>query len=110
VLGEIERAGLVENARVRGNELRAHILALRSPLITDIQGRGLLLGVGLADPVAPTVASRALDAGLIINAATEHRIRLAPPLIIGEQELAEFTRKFAHALDIPHPTDPGDRA
>jgi len=66
--------------------------------------------VGLADPVAPTVASRALDAGLIINAANEHRIRLAPPLIIGEQELAEFTRKFAHALDIPHPTDPGARA
>ena len=107
VLGEIERAGLVENARVRGNELRAHILALRSPLITDIQGRGLLLGVGLAEPIAPTVASRALDAGLIINAANEHRIRLAPPLIIGEQELAEFTRKFQHALDVPHPTDPG---
>jgi acetylornithine aminotransferase len=125
VLGEIERAGLVENARVRGNELRAHILALRSPLVTDIQGRGLLLGVGLADPVAPTVASRALDAGLIVNAASEYRIRLAPPLIIGEQELAEFTRKFAHALDVPNLTpaeerptqsgasrspDPGDRA
>jgi acetylornithine aminotransferase len=109
VLGEIERAGLVENARVRGAELRAHILALRSTRITDLQGRGLLLGIGLAEPIAPTVARRALDAGLIVNAANEHRIRLAPPLTIGDEELHEFTRIFTEALDIPH-TDPGDHA
>jgi len=107
VLGEIERADLVGNARVRGAELRARIQLLASPLITDIQGRGLLLGIGLAEPVAGVVARRALDAGLIINAANENRIRLAPPLIIGDDDLHEFTRKFADALEIPH-TDPGD--
>jgi acetylornithine aminotransferase len=80
---------------------------LASPLVTDIQGRGLLLGIGLARPVAGIVASRALDRGLIINAANENRIRLAPPLIIGDEELHEFTRLFAEALTIPH-TDPGD--
>ncbi|QEO09893.1 acetylornithine transaminase [Protaetiibacter larvae] len=106
VLGEIERAGLVENARIRGAELRARIQLLGSPLITDIQGRGLLLGIGLAEPVAGIVARRALDAGLIVNPASESRIRLAPPLIIGDDELHEFTRKFADALDIL-PTDHG---
>ncbi|MGN6273681.1 MAG: acetylornithine transaminase [Protaetiibacter sp.] len=109
VLGEIERADLVGNARTRGAELRARIELIGSPLVTDIQGRGLLLGIGLAEPVAGIVASRALDRGLIINAASEHRIRLAPPLIIGDAELHEFTRLFAEALDIPH-TDPGDHA
>jgi acetylornithine aminotransferase len=107
VLGEIERADLVGNARRRGAELRARIELLASPLVTDIQGRGLLLGIGLARPVAGIVASRALDRGLIINAANENRIRLAPPLIIGDEELHEFTRLFAEALTIPH-TDPGD--
>jgi acetylornithine aminotransferase len=107
VLGEIERADLVTNARTRGAELRARIQLLGSPLITDIQGRGLLLGIGLAEPVAGVVARRAFDAGLIINAANENRIRLAPPLIIGDDDLHEFTRKFADALQIPH-TDPGD--
>lgn len=107
VLGEIERADLVGNARRRGAELRARIQLLASPLVTDIQGRGLLLGIGLAEPVAGVIAHRALDAGLIINAANEYRIRLAPPLIIGDDELHEFTRKFADAIEIPH-TDPGD--
>jgi acetylornithine aminotransferase len=109
VLGEIERADLVGNARARGAELRARIELIGSPLVTDIQGRGLLLGIGLAEPVAGIVASRALDRGLIINAANENRIRLAPPLIIGDAELHEFTRLFTEALEIPH-TDPGDHA
>ncbi|PZQ88386.1 MAG: acetylornithine transaminase [Leifsonia xyli] len=107
VLGEIERADLVGNARRRGAELRARIELIGSPLVTDVQGRGLLLGVGLAEPVAGVVARRALDLGLIVNAANEHRIRLAPPLIIGDDELHEFTRLFTEALEIPH-TDFGD--
>ena len=98
VLGEIERADLVGNARRRGAELRARIELIGSPLVTDIQGRGLLLGIGLAEPVADVVTDRALELGLIVNAASEHRIRLAPPLIIGDDELHEFTRIFTEAL------------
>jgi acetylornithine/N-succinyldiaminopimelate aminotransferase len=105
VLGEIERAGLVENARVRGEQLRAAIVGIGSPLVTDLQGRGLLLGIGLAEPVAGAVATRALALGLIVNAATENRIRIAPPLIIGDAEIADFTRLFAAALDLPNPND-----
>ena len=109
VLDEIERADLVGNARRRGAELRARVEAIGSPLVTDIQGRGLLLGVGLAEPVAGEVARRALERGLIVNAASERRIRLAPPLIIGDAELDEFMRIFTDALTIPAP-DTGDNA
>ncbi len=113
VLGEIERAGLVENARLRGEQLRERLAHLASPLITDIQGRGLLVGIGLAEPIAHRVASEALARGLIVNAANEHRIRLAPPLIIGDDELAEFDRIFAESLRAvqnhspSEPHDPG---
>jgi len=108
VLGEIERAGLVENARARGEQLRGAVLGIGSPLISDIQGRGLLLGIGLAQPVASAVAARALALGLIVNAASENRIRIAPPLIIGDAEIAEFTRLFADALSSY--ADPNDGA
>ncbi len=108
VLGELERAGLVENARLRGEQLRHRLEHLASPMITDIQGRGLLVGVGLAEPIAHRVVSEALSRGLIINAANEHRIRLAPPLIIGDDELAEFDRIFAASLTAAsEPHDPG---
>ncbi|HWH27227.1 MAG TPA: acetylornithine transaminase [Pseudolysinimonas sp.] len=98
VLGEIESAGLVEKSRLRGTQLRALVAGLNSPLVTDIQGRGLLVGIGLTHPVAGLVASEAFARGLIVNAASEDRVRLAPPLIIGDTELAEFAEKFAATL------------
>ncbi|MFP7760122.1 acetylornithine transaminase [Marisediminicola sp. LYQ134] len=99
VLGEIERAGLVENARRRGEQLRTAILALGSPLVTEVRGRGLLLGIGLAEPVANALSAAALDRGLIINAPNDSSIRLAPPLIIGDAEVDLFVELFAAALE-----------
>ncbi|PSL39085.1 acetylornithine aminotransferase [Labedella gwakjiensis] len=98
VLGEIERAGLVENARVRGEQLRALIEGVGSPLIIETRGAGLLVGVGLAEPVAPAIVRAALAAGLIINAPNDRSLRIAPPLIVGDAELAEFDTRFRAAL------------
>lgn len=97
VLGEIESAGLVENARVRGEQLKAAIAGM--PLVAEVRGQGLLIGVGLASPVAPAVVAAAAGLGLIINAPNDTSIRLAPPLIIGDAEIAEFTVKFTQALE-----------
>jgi acetylornithine/N-succinyldiaminopimelate aminotransferase len=98
VLAEIERAGLVRNAARRGAELRERILAMGSPLVEGVRGRGLLLGVALTEPVAQALSAAALDAGLIVNAANDSTIRLAPPLIVGDDELDEFEARFARAL------------
>jgi acetylornithine/N-succinyldiaminopimelate aminotransferase len=99
VLGEIERAGLVENARIQGAAIRAVIEGLESPLVAEVRGRGLLIGVGLTRPVAGKVVSAALAHGLIINAANDNSIRIAPPLIVRDSEVAEFKAKFAAALE-----------
>lgn len=99
VLDEIERADLVSNAARRGEQLRAGILALGSPLVAEVRGRGLLLGVGLDRPVAGAVVAAAMDRGLIVNAANESSIRLAPPLIIGDAEIERFLTIFAASLE-----------
>jgi len=98
VLGEIENAGLVANAARRGEQLRAAIEAIASPLITEVRGAGLLIGIGLAEPIAAAVSAKALAAGLIINAPNDTSIRLAPPLIIGDDEVAEFVRIFTNVI------------
>jgi len=103
VLAEIERADLVGNAARRGEQLRQGILALGSPLVAEVRGRGLLLGVGLTAPVASLVVAEALDRGLIINAANDTSIRLAPPLIIGDTEIDRFFTLFAESLTAAHP-------
>jgi len=99
VLGEIENAGLVENAARRGDELRAAILAIGSPLVTEVRGAGLLIGIGLGEPSAPAISARALELGLIINAPNDTSIRLAPPLVVGDAEIAEFITLFTQALE-----------
>jgi acetylornithine aminotransferase len=106
VLGEIEHGGLVENAARRGDELRERILGLGSAHIAGVRGRGLLLGIALAEPNATRVAHAALESGLIVNAANDSTLRLAPPLIIGDAELDEFERRFSRALELAdRPTD-----
>lgn len=98
VLGEIEGSGLVANAARRGAEIREAIAAIGSPLVQEIRGRGLLIGVGLTEPVANEVNAAALAEGLIVNAANDSSVRIAPPLIIGDEEVATFATRFAAAL------------
>ncbi|WP_104127211.1 acetylornithine transaminase [Cryobacterium sp. Y57] len=98
VLGVIERDDLAANAVVRGQQLREIILGFHSPLIDEVRGRGLLLGVGLTEPVALKLGAAALAQGLIVNAANETSIRIAPPLIVGDAELADFQERFGRAL------------
>lgn len=103
VLGEIERAGLVQNAAARGPQLRRRIEAIGSPLVGGTRGRGLLVGVALTAPVAGDVVAHAMRHGLIVNAANDTTIRIAPPLIIGNAEIDEFEIRFARALADAHP-------
>lgn len=99
VLGEIERAGLIENAAVRGRQLREIVAELQSPFIEEVRGNGLLIGLGLNRPVAHELSKAALELGLIVNAPNRSSIRIAPPLIVGDAELAEFRELFTKALE-----------
>jgi acetylornithine aminotransferase len=98
VLGEIESAGLVENALHRGEQLRSVIREIDSPLVEEVRGQGLLIGVGLREPVAPQVSDAALASGLIINAPNDSSLRIAPPLIIGDDEVRDFGVRLGAAL------------
>ncbi len=98
VLDEIERAGLVEAAAERGRQIRDVVTAIGSPLVTGCRGQGLLIGVALRHPVAGAVVAAAQQHGLIINAANDATIRLAPALTIGDVEIDEFQTLFARAL------------
>ena len=98
VLGEIERAGLIENASAIGAKLRGIVEAIDSPLITEVRGQGALVGLGLSQPVAGALSAAAFANGLIINAPNDSTIRIAPPLIIGDEELEEFRQKLTIAL------------
>ncbi|MSS83879.1 acetylornithine transaminase [Actinomycetaceae bacterium WB03_NA08] len=101
VLSYIESEGILANVKAQGEALRNGIMALESSSVKEVRGEGLLLGVELNEPVAPVVAKRAFDKGLIINAPSDRVIRLAPPLIISDDDVQEFLELFTLALEEP---------
>ncbi len=69
-----------------GDLLKAGLAALESDHIGDIRGRGLLIGVDLDVPAAPVMAA-ARERGLLVINAGEHVLRLAPPLIVQQDDI-----------------------
>ena len=63
-----------------------------------MRGRGLLIGVGVTPDTAPAIGAAALEQGLIVNAINPTAIRIAPPLIVGDEELDAFATRFGAAL------------
>lgn len=98
VLEEIERADLAGNAARRGAEIAEAVRSMRASVVTEVRGRGLLIGIGTVEGAAPVIAAAALEAGLIVNAINPTSLRLAPPLIVGDEEVAAFADRFATAL------------
>ena len=96
VIETIEKEGLLEHAAVVGAQLRD---ALADPRVTEVRGEGLLIGLDLDRPVAAAVVAAAQDAGFIVNACTPERIRLAPPLILGPDQVEDFAAAWPGILD-----------
>lgn len=87
-LKTIETEGLLQNAASAGDRLKAgcESLALEHPVIREVRGKGLLVGIELSEPEAGDVAVSCLHDGLLVNAVTPSVIRLAPPLIVDEAQ------------------------
>ena len=75
---------LLENVRVRGGELQAALRELDG--VKTVRGRGLLIGFETAGPAADVVTA-ARGEGLLVLAAGEHVVRLAPPLTVTAEDV-----------------------
>jgi acetylornithine/N-succinyldiaminopimelate aminotransferase len=95
----VEQDNLLANVRERGAELRMGLeaLAARFDFIREVRGEGLIIGIDLSIEGAPLVAE-ALRQGLLINCTHDHIIRLLPPFIIRQRDVAEFLRRFETVL------------
>ncbi|MFM8814818.1 MAG: aminotransferase class III-fold pyridoxal phosphate-dependent enzyme, partial [Actinomycetes bacterium] len=85
---EMQRLDAPMLAIEKGALLTALVQAL--PQVVSVRGRGLLLGVELAQGIdAKEVQLQLLKNGLVTNAVTATALRLAPPLTVSEEEIRE---------------------
>jgi acetylornithine/succinyldiaminopimelate/putrescine aminotransferase len=87
---------LLANVRARSVELRAALAPL--PGVIEIRGRGLMLGVELDRP-ASAVVGACRKRGLLILSAGESTLRLTPPLVITQDDVADAISTLAAVLD-----------
>jgi acetylornithine/N-succinyldiaminopimelate aminotransferase len=99
VLQALADEDLVHRADTAGKTLAHGIESLGHPLVDHVRGRGLLLGVVLTAPQAKTVETVARDAGFLVNAATAEVVRLAPPLVITDEQISGFLTALPEILD-----------
>ncbi|MFZ9533011.1 MAG: aspartate aminotransferase family protein, partial [Ilumatobacteraceae bacterium] len=84
-------------AREKGELITSHLQ--RMPAVKAVRGRGLLLGVELGEGVDAKAKQLALlERGLVTNAVTATALRLAPPITVTHDEIAEAMQLMSGVL------------
>ncbi len=101
VLDIVLAPGFIEHVAQTGLMLKQKLAALKdahSDVITEIRGEGLMMGLRINDKMpAADFAALVRQEGLLVIPAGENVVRLLPPLIIGESEVAEALPRFEKA-------------
>jgi acetylornithine aminotransferase len=97
VIETIEKKSLLERVSSIGVELMAELALIDG--VKSVRGAGLLIGIEFSTPIAKLVAAQCQKNGVLVNGNSESVIRIAPPLIVSDREIAKFIKIFADSVD-----------
>ncbi|MBR1789954.1 MAG: aminotransferase class III-fold pyridoxal phosphate-dependent enzyme [Bacteroidaceae bacterium] len=100
VLDVMEQECLVDNAREVGDYLMDGLrkLQTRNPHITDVRGRGLMIGIELDVPQKPIRERLIYDEHVFTGSSGSNLLRLLPPLCLTKKDADEFLEKLKRVL------------
>ena len=87
-----------ERSASLGAMLHARLAALPSSIVSSVRGRGLWAGVSFSSLSGRAVCERLLSSGVLAKETHGSTIRLAPPLVITEEELGWGLDRFTEAV------------
>ncbi|HET7018681.1 MAG TPA: acetylornithine transaminase [Streptosporangiaceae bacterium] len=99
VLDVIEKDGLLDQVTKAGAKLADGLGSVEHPLVTGARGTGLWQALVLAEPAAGKVEAAAREAGFLVNAVQPDAVRIAPPLILTEEQADSFVDALPGILD-----------
>jgi len=81
--------GMIENAAVMGDYFLEGLRSIRSNIVRDVRGRGLMMAIELEPEAggARQYCHALKERGLLAKDTHDHTIRLAPPLVISRQQV-----------------------
>jgi acetylornithine/succinyldiaminopimelate/putrescine aminotransferase len=91
VLKVMKREGIIEHCREVGEYFRNRLLELqqRHPVILEVRGVGLMIGMTLSIEGMPIV-NACMEKGFLINCTQEKVLRFVPPLVITKYEIDQL--------------------
>jgi len=88
---------LATAARYAGAKIVQGLRAIASPLVKEIRGRGLLIGIELTIP-ARHLSDKLLERGVAAKDTHAMVLRIAPPLVIDDAAIDYLLERFRDAL------------
>ena len=100
-LTALQDEGLIENAQKMGDYSMAKLCALQAqlPVIKEVRGKGLMIGVEFSQPIAGAVKKACMDQGVILNAAGDSILRLLPAVVITTEQIDQGVAAIAAAIE-----------
>jgi acetylornithine aminotransferase len=87
---------LMVSAKSFEKRLKIKLGAIRG--VTQVRGRGLLIGIGLDGDYAKALALKLSERGVLVNAANDDTIRIAPALIVTKVQIDKFIAIFTQCM------------
>ncbi len=96
-LDELLERDLAAHAAAMGERLLSRLRASRSPVVREVRGLGLMIGIELRAPSAPYL-DRLAARGVLALTAGQRVIRLLPPLVIDQTQVDQVADALEEAL------------
>jgi acetylornithine/N-succinyldiaminopimelate aminotransferase len=92
----ITKNRLMASAKSFEKRLKIKLGAVRG--VTEVRGRGLLLGIGLDGAYAKALSEKLTSRGVLVNAPNDETIRIAPALIVSKVQIDRFIAIFTQCM------------
>ena len=92
--------GFLESCREMGQYLQERLWSLRKdhPVIQEVRGKGLLVGLDLSIE-GGSIVKACLERGVLINCTFDHILRMVPPLVVTRQDVDRLVQVLDEVME-----------
>ena len=96
----LQKPGFYERVQSAGQKIRDEISSWNNPLVVQVRGKGLMIGVQIKEGTKPfDIEVECLKQGLCVTTAGTDVVRFLPPLVISDREIDEGLKIFKASLE-----------